>query len=405
MKILFITLYDIVDINNSGIYEDLLREFIKNGHEIFVVSPVERRSTRQTECVRGNGYTILKVKTGNVQKVNFIEKGIATILLERQFVKAVKKYYHDEIFDFVIYSTPPITIGRVVEYVKKRYHAQSYLLLKDIFPQNAVDLGILSVHGLKGVAWQYFRRKERHLYELSDNIGCMSTQNVKYLLEHNPYILKENVEICPNCIEVKNVIYNKDERVALCQLYGLPLDKKIFVYGGNLGKPQGIDFLIQCLDKYKNHSEIYFLIIGNGTEYIKLQKFIGREKPKNIKLLPGIAREDYDKLVGYCDVGLIFLDSRFTIPNFPSRILSYMQARLPVLAVTDRNTDVGTMILEGGFGWWAPSDDIEEFKHVMEQVLSGDLKELGEKAYQYLATHYTAEIGYEIISSHFNSIC
>ena len=130
MKILFITLYDIVDINNSGIYEDLLREFIKNGHEIFVVSPVERRSTRQTECVRGNGYTILKVKTGNVQKVNFIEKGIATILLERQFVKAVKKYYHDEIFDFVIYSTPPITIGRVVEYVKKRYHAQSYLSTK-----------------------------------------------------------------------------------------------------------------------------------------------------------------------------------------------------------------------------------------------------------------------------------
>lgn len=81
---------------------------------------------------------------------------------------------------------------------------------------------------------------------------------------------------------------------------------------------------------------VYFLIVGNGNDYEKLKFFVKQEKPENIKLLSVLPKEDYDSMVGACDVGLIFLDHRFTIPNFPSRLLTYMQAKLPVLAVTDQ---------------------------------------------------------------------
>ena len=65
--------------------------------------------------------------------------------------KALKKYFPDVRFDLVLYSRTPITLVGVVEYIKKRDHAKTFLLLKDIFPQNAVDLGMLQKDGLRGV--------------------------------------------------------------------------------------------------------------------------------------------------------------------------------------------------------------------------------------------------------------
>ena len=122
------------------------------------------------------------------------------------------------------------------------------------------------------------------------------------------------------------------------------MDKKVFVYGGNLGKPQGIPFLIKCLESQKNNNQVYFLVVGDGTEYDELDDYYKKSHQENFKLMKRLPKEDYDTLVAACDVGMLFLDYRFTIPNFPSRLLSYMQAKLPVLACTDLNTDVGSVI-------------------------------------------------------------
>lgn len=133
-------------------------------------------------------------------------------------------------------------------------------MLKDIFPQNAVDMQILSKTGIKGVMYRYFRRKEATLYKLSDRIGCMSQANVDYVIRNNPEIDVKRVEICPNSIEIQNVQITENERVELRRKYHIPLNKTIFVYGGNLGKPQGISFLIECLKKQLDNPNVFFLI-------------------------------------------------------------------------------------------------------------------------------------------------
>ena len=98
-----------------------------------------------------------------------------------------------------------------------------------------------------------------------------------------------------------------------------------------------------------------------------------------------------------CDVGLIFLDHRFTIPNFPSRLLSHMQAKQPVLACTDPNTDVGKVILEGGFGWWCESNDPDAFVSCVKEACKADLAPMGEKAFTYLEEHYSVAKTSELI--------
>lgn len=401
MKILFLSLSDYRTLNTHGLYSDLLREFIKNGHEVYMISPVERRKKEKTHIIIEPHAQLLKLQIGNMQKTNIFEKAISMLTIESQIISGIKKYYSDIKFDLILYATPPITFYRAIKYVKKRDNAKTYLLLKDIFPQNAVDLGIMQIRGIKCVLYKYFRKKEKQLYAISDKIGCMSQANVDYVITHNPEILANKVEICPNCIEIRDMQLTEEERVSIRDKYNIPQDKKVFVYGGNLGKPQGISFLIECLKPQENNEDAFFLIVGNGTEFGKLQDYFESIKPKNMKLMRSLPKDDYDKMIAACDIGLIFLDYRFTIPNFPSRLLSYMQAKIPVLAVTDTNTDIGKVIVDGGFGWWCESDDVEDFCKIILSILN-DNTVLGEKAFLYLKENYSVKRAYEIIMKDFN---
>ena len=403
MNILFLSLGRYWSISESEGYTDLLREFIRHGDSVYIVSPTERREGKETQLIKEDNSVILKVKTGNIQKTNFIEKGISTVMIESQFLNAIKKYLSDVKFDLVLYPTPPITFVKVVEYVKKRDGAKTYLLLKDIFPQNAVDIGIMSTKGIKGFLYKYFRRKEKKLYQISDTIGCMSPANVQYVLDHNPEVEKSKVEVCPNVIEIVDKSIDEKIREKIRSKYGIPIDKKVFVYGGNLGRPQGIDFLIECIKAQKDNLDAFFFIVGDGTDYEKLEEFYRSSNQDNFKLMKRLPKEDYDTVVAASDVGLIFLDHRFTIPNFPSRLLGYLQAKLPVLAATDSNTDIGKIITDGGFGWWCKSDSVEEFNKIVEIALNVDTNELGENAYRYLKDNYTVEQGYSIIQKRLRS--
>lgn len=400
MNILFLTLLDFNSLTESNIYTDILRCFSGKGHNVYAISPSEKRKAQQTEVLVDQNAQILKVKIGNITKCGMIEKGISTLKIEDQYIRAIKKYYTDVHFDLILYATPPITFGKVIEFIKKRDHARSYLLLKDIFPQNAVDLGMFSS---KGLLYTFFKRKEKKLYDQSDFIGCMSQANVDYLLKHNSWIGPKKVEICPNSIEP--ITIEKDETIIwkVREKYSIPMDKTIFIYGGNLGKPQGMEHIIACLKACADHPKAYFVIAGSGTEYPKLKAFLEETPLSNVQLLYQLPKEDHELLANTCDVGLIFLDHRFSIPNFPSRLLSYMQAAMPVLACTDIHTDIGQIIEAGSFGYWCESREPGKFKEKIDQLCVGKEKlyEMGKNARAYLEAHYTASQAYEIIMKHF----
>jgi glycosyltransferase involved in cell wall biosynthesis len=403
MNVIFLTLVRISDIEDRGIYQDLMRKFRDEGHNVYIVTPCERRLGLETSLTESKGVHILNVRTLNVQKTNIVEKGIGTLLIESQFKAAIKKYLGDVKFDLITYSTPPITFTNVVKYLKKKNpQAISYLQLKDIFPQNAVDLGLF---GEKSVFNWYFKKKEKALYKTSDFIGCMSPANVKFVLEHNPEIEASRIEVAPNSIELQEIKYEdgqeKTERYYIRKKYNLPTEKTIYIYGGNLGKPQGIDYLIKCLEINKNRMDCFFVIVGNGTEYPRLEAWYNLNHNLNVKLMQRLPKEDYDMLVRYCDVGMIFLDHRFTIPNYPSRLLSYLENKMPIICATDVNTDIGRIAEENGYGYWCESVKPEDFTALVDKMLVSDRKAMGEKGYQFLKENYLVEHTYNAIMKHF----
>lgn len=396
MNVVFISISPMPNMKEHSISLDLIREFVRNGHNMYVICSNEKKSNLPTSLTKEEGCHVLRVKIGNNKKAGLIEKGLTTLMLPYQYISAVKKYLSNVKFDLVLYPTPPVTHLKTVKYIKKRDNAKTYLLLKDIFPQNAVDIEMMSKTGFKSVIYKYFRYVEKQLYKVSDRIGCMSQANVDYILKHNPEIDARKVEICPNSIEVVDKRISQEDRKYIRQKYDIPLDKKVFVYGGNLGKPQGIPFIVECLKKVKDIHGAYFLIVGDGTEYKVLEKYYNESKQKNFRLMKKLPKEDYDQMVAACNVGLIFLDYRFTIPNFPSRLLGYMQAGLPVLACTDPNTDIGKVIVDGKFGWWCESDDADRFSEIILSIIKKNAI-LDEKSFSYLKEMYSIKKAYEII--------
>ena len=401
MNILFLTLNRVSDLSERGIYTDLMREFICHGHRIYMVVPAERRFHESTSIKESCGAQILRVKTLNIQKSNVVEKGIGTLLLEMQYQCAIKRYWKDIRFDLILYSTPPITFNRVISSQKRRCKAKSYLLLKDIFPQNAVDLGMFSKRSL---IYRLFRKKEKDLYQISDFIGCMSPANVDYVLTHNPEIKADRVEICPNSIKLlEKSLMASTVRKNILQKLHIPINKTLFIYGGNLGRPQGLIFLLDVIAANEERNDSYFIIVGSGTEYGKIKSWFEANHPDNSMLLSSLPKKEYDDLVKACDVGLIFLDKRFTIPNYPSRLLSYLENRMPVLLATDLNTDIGRIAERTGYGFWTENGNLDTFMEMVDS-LSADrekIKVMGEKGYEYLKSNYTVERGYRMIMKHF----
>lgn len=402
MNVLFLTMARITSLQDRGVYTDLMSRFAADGHSVFVVSPLERRNRKKTYISRESRGIILHVQTFNLQKTNIIEKGIGTLAIEYQFLFGIKKHLPNIKFDLVMYSTPPITFAKVISYIKNRDSAYSYLLLKDIFPQNAVDMKLLKKDSF---LHRFFLSKERNLYKISDAIGCMSEANRKYLLAHHSNISPHKIEVNPNTILPYEVHQNRAEWEDIRNKLNLPFECKIFVYGGNLGIPQGIDFLIETIES-TTRSDVFFLIIGTGTEFPRIKKYFEHKSPTNAMLMQGLPKDEYEFVLRACDVGMLFLHRDFTIPNFPSRLLSYLELKLPVLAATDLHTDVGTALENAGCGYSVLWGDQAAMQKSIDLMCNDNdtYSKMKENAWRLLITQFHVDISYHLINKRLQDV-
>lgn len=388
-------LFQKFDLNSSTIYLDLVRELSDRGHIVNILALTsDREKAGHTE------------RTGNIRVVNEyipdqfhtnkIKKGLIQLLIGRTILKGVKKHFWSEKSDIIIYPTPPVTLSGILRPLKQHYGAVNYLMLKDIFPQNAVDLHMMKEGGL---LHRLFKKMERELYRESDVIGCMSKGNLEYIKSHEPEVDPSKLEIFPNTVKVVEV--ESDQRDPHpSALRDAPVR---FIFGGNLGKPQAVDFLMGGIAELKDEVNAEFIFIGSGTEEERIRNFIREGHADNLRLFKELPRREYEKVLKDADVGIVSLSPYFTIPNYPSRILSYMQLSKPVFAVTDRNTDIKTLVTEeASCGWWCPSDDRKAFTDMVKKIVSERelFEEYGKNGREYLTQHFNVEISAEILERH-----
>ncbi len=376
----------------NNLYTDLMQEFVQRGHDVLVVAP-QGNEPSDGVCMEGN-VKVLRVKTLPLFNVGTIKKGIANVLLPFQYRRAIKKYCQDLDFDLIVLPTPPITLLSVASWLKKKSAAKVYLILRDIFPQNAVDLGMMGQHGL---LHKFFRKQEKDLYRISDSIGCMSQANVDYVKRHNPELGQTKLHMLPNWERLPEPVSDEDI-LSIREKYGIQ-DKFVVVFGGNMGRPQKMENIVALANALKDNEQVCFYLIGSGTEKYRVEQMIEQLGLQNIRTIDQLPKKEYIQILAASDVGLISLSDEFTIPNFPSKVLTYFGLKKPVLASLDLSTDFGQMLEQTNSGLWSEAGKLEDFKRNLLWLLehADESRKMGQNGHHYMKMSLTPEIAYETI--------
>lgn len=388
MKAIFLTVVNISTIKDIGLYPDLINELKQYYEDIVVVCPLERRHVEKTHVIKEDNVSILRVKLPtNINQTNAIERGISMLIISRLFKRAIYKYFPNDRFQLILYPTPPVTIGPLVRDLKQQFNAITALLLKDIFPQNAVDLNMLKENSFM---YQYFKKQETLLYKVSDYIGVMSEANEKFITNHHPNIVKNKIHIFRNGLyDISQKFSHKKAKIF--RQYGLDAKKVTFIYGGNIGVPQSPEKIKAVAQGFNKIPNAQMVIVGNGTEFedvVQATKHID-----NVITIQRLSQRAYHQLLKESNVGFIFLDERFTIPNYPQRLTSYFMFGKPVIAMTDSNTDAGSEIVKQQCGYWVNNGDYRQCLTYVSQLTDNQTlrAEMGTNARRFYESEFKIE--------------
>ena len=398
MNILFITIAWPAS-GERNLYSDLMDEFATAGHKVYVVGANDTDGLQYSGIVNERGISVLRIRSGKIRKTSHIRKMVSLLGLERKMMNAIDKHFGQIKIDLILSPTPPITLAHLYIKLKKKYRANFYLLLKDIWPQGSVDHQVFRKYS---IPWLFFRLNEIRTYKTADYIGCMSPLGVRYILSRNKYLTRNKVEVCPNCIRPneKKIHVNID---SVRSNYNIPPHACVFIFSGNLGVGHGLGFLIEAIRTLKDYSKAFFIIGGSGTHFRFLSEIVKEHSLKNVFIYQWLPAVEFEKILAASDVGLILL-YKYTVPQFPSRLLSYLDYSKPVLCAVNKETDIGTIVTNSGSGCSVIHGDLEGFIYEVKSLSENKYyrEEMGRNARKLLIHNYTVKHAYEIIMSHFN---
>ena len=371
---------------------DLAIELLRLGHKPIIVTASEDiNKSSITEKI--DGIDIIRIKINEKKKDLYFNRGINEILLPLKVIIGIRKSkltIND--LDAIIWYSPTIFFGPVVSYLKRASRCPSYLILRDIFPEWALDLGILK----KNLIYYFLNIFAKYQYSVANVIGVQTSSNLKYL-EGWSKKSKRKLEVLNNWLSPIN---EKKTNISLdnTNLFG----RKLFVYAGNMGIAQGLDVFIELAADLKSRKDLGFLFVGRGSEVNKLKKLSALKKLDNILFFDEINPDEVPSLLKMCHVGLISLDLRHKSHNIPGKFLTYLQAGLPVLAKINPGTDLQNIIEKENVGIVYTYDTVNNFRILAQKIIDDEknykiMSDLGRSLYYKMFS--TSKITNKIISS------
>ena len=382
--------------SSAILIDDLAVEFHRLGHEPVVVAPDENiLQDYQVSCEKG--IKVLRVRTGKIKSATKFIRAFNEIRLSRVIWKKGKQFFDENPCDLIIYYSPSIFFSSLVKRLKKKFSCPSYLILGDIFPQWAVETGVLR----KGLIYRYFKYKERQNYEAADIIRVQSPANLLYFKE-NGLDKKHHLEVLYNWASVtEEHVPPTTYRIRL----GLQ-NKTVFFYGGNIGVAQDVDNIIRLADNLRNEPTAYFLVVGGGSEVNRLKAIIELKGLTNIAIHDPVNHQEYLSMLSEFDVGLISLDRRLRSQNFPGKMMSYMYHAKPILASINPGNDLKEMLENKKAGLVCINGEDEIFESHARRLLSDEnlRRQLGINARALLDDLFSVSKAARQILGHFDHV-
>lgn len=338
---------------------DLSLEFVRQGHAVSVLLP-ETNQAENWRLEEIEGLQILRLKAPRSKDVGYVRRTLAELAMPFFMLKNMRKSpLAIEQWDGVVWYSPSIFHGPLVRALKKSSNCKSYLIIRDIFPEWAVDMGLMG----RGLPYQFFSAIARFQYKVADTIGIQTPGNRIYFRLWSQYP-NRRLEILQNWLD-RPAKVPCSIKVHETQLVG----RKVIVYAGNMGVAQGLDIFIDLASKVKDRLDIGFLFVGRGSEAARLRTKTQVLKLENLVFFDEIDPDEISELYAQCKVGIVALDPRHKSHNIPGKFLTYMQNGLPVLANINSGNDLSLIIREEQVGFVCESNRIEELQDSLEKLL------------------------------------
>jgi len=372
---------------------DLALEYVRQGHQVIVATPSE--SVKETmRITEEDGVTVVRVKTGNLKYANKALRGWRESRLSARMWRSVGKFFQANPCELIVFYSPSIFFGGLVRRLKSLWGCPAYLILRDIFPKWAVDAGVLR----EGMLYRYLKRKELAQYSVSDIIGVEMPGNLSYFdeeLPDNTYRL----EVLYNWLDPQE---RPTGSSGWRQKLGLG-GKVVFFYGGNIGVVQDMDNILRLAAGLRQCHDIFFLLVGSGSEVQRLHAEIEKHDLRNIRILPPIPQHEYLQCLSECDVGLISLDRGLKTHNFPAKLLGYVLCGKPILASLSSGNDLTEFLRHADAGI-ACTNGEDETLHTAAMLLANNSEirqRMGRNARELGKTTLSVRVAAEQILSHF----
>lgn len=321
--------------SSAKLAHDLAAEISAQGHEMFVATP-DSTLTRHRVIEERDGVTILRVRTGRIKDVHFVVRGLNEAQLSNSLWTAGRSFFRRHPCDLIIVFSPSIFFARLAQRLKQLWDCPTYLILRDIFPQWAIDAGVLPPRAPQ--TW-YFRHKERQQYRVADRIGVQSPANLDYFDGHD-LVRPDQLDVLYNWIRLDDTEpAPSDYRTE----FGLT-DKVVFFFGGNIGVAQDMDNLLRLADGLRDDPRGHLLFVGDGSEWSRIRALLDGGTLPNVSLLPSVSQDIYRSMLSEFDIGLISLDRRLKTQNFPGKMLGYMYFAKPMLASVNPGNDLAPLL-------------------------------------------------------------
>jgi glycosyltransferase involved in cell wall biosynthesis len=339
---------------------DLSLEFARQGHVVttMVASP-ELPVPWHIEDL--NGVQVVRLKSPQTKDIDYVRRTIGEFLMPFSMLRNLRKSpLANQRWDGVVWYSPTIFLGPIVSALKKSSSCRSYLIIRDIFPEWAVDMDLMG----SGLPYRLFKVIANYQYSVADVIGIQTPGNSAYFTQWQKKSYRQ-IEV------LQNWLADSQNQGCSISVNETPLaGRKIFVYAGNMGVAQGMRILLDLAEQLKERPDIGFLFVGRGSDAQRL-RFDAKDRGlNNVIFYDEIEPDEIPALYAQCHVGLVALDSRHKTHNIPGKFLSYVQAGLPVLAAINPGNDLEALINSEGVGRVCSDSSVVTLQRQAEELIN-----------------------------------
>ena len=339
---------------------DLSREFARQGHQLTVLLPASDLD-RDWELQNADGVEVLRLRAPRTKDIGYVRRTLGELLMPFAMLRNLRKSpLARQKWDGVVWYAPSIFHGPLARALKRASGCKGYLIIRDIFPEWAVDMGLMG----RGLPYRFFDAVARYQYSVADVIGVQTPGNLAYF-EKWRQLPGRTLEVLQNWLgePAKKPCAIRVDATLLA-------GRKVFVYAGNMGVAQGMDRVLDLAERLLHRPDVGFLFVGRGSDAARLKTTAQARGLSNVVFFDEIDPDEIPDLYAQCSVGIVALDPRHQSHNIPGKFLTYIQSGLPVLANVNAGNDLAALIRREQVGQVCESNDVEQLARMAETLLS-----------------------------------